>query len=103
MTKVLAFTASFDRWVFAQNDIRGMLAQTYKNMVYCINFIETEEYLLDMTRLNYAKEIAEGRLMVMTSPKNESLFKNAMSTIEFGLQKNPDVHLIVKIDDDDWY
>jgi len=51
--QVIAFTASFDRWVFTQNAIRGMMGQTFQRMIHVVNFIETNPSLVDVTRREF--------------------------------------------------
>lgn len=51
----------------------------------------------------YGALIGNQRLVVSETPFNKHQYDNALDTIDAALKYHPDVELIIKIDDDDWY
>lgn len=103
--KILAFTPSFNRWPFAEACIRGMEAQRTEGfeLVHSMRFIQTPFSLVEQTASENLERVRNKTLVLSVQENNGHQYMNALKAIQKGLDVHPDVDLIAKVDDDDWY
>lgn len=101
--KVLAFTASFNRWSMVENCIRGMAAQRGDfDLKHSVLFLDTPMELIEISANEHLERMHSGDL-IFSRGTNAHQYINAIKCIQKGLDMHPDCDLIIKIDDDDWY
>jgi len=103
MLQVLSYTLTFDKWLFSQNIIRTAERQTYENSVHIAKYIKTEERLIERTKNEFQKEINNGRVIIDTTEVPKNSFDLFIDAVSRAIDKNPDIGLIVKFTDTDWY